>query len=85
MIGVYIHIPFCNNSCSYCDFSKVFYKEDVVDKYLDKLDNEIKENYKQDKIDTIYIGGGTPSCLNISELNKLFSIINKRFNLNNIK
>ena len=85
MKSIYIHIPFCNNICSYCDFSKLIYKENVVDKYLDSLDNEIREFYKQDKINTIYIGGGTPSCLNIEQLKKLFSIINKYFDLSNIK
>lgn len=85
MLGVYIHIPFCNSICSYCDFSKIFYKEKVVDNYLDSLESEIKNTYQQDKVDTIYIGGGTPSCLSIKQLNKLFNIINNNINLKNIK
>ena len=79
--SVYIHIPFCNNICSYCDFCKVLYNKKWVNSYLDSLNNEIKCNYKGDIIDTIYIGGGTPSSLSINELKKLFSII-KIFNLN---
>lgn len=73
----YIHIPFCNSICSYCDFCKVYYKTNLVGTYLDSLSNEIDKYYKGEVLDTIYIGGGTPSSLSINELNKLFSIINK--------
>lgn len=74
--SVYIHIPFCKNICSYCDFCKYFYKKEWIDKYLDSLKNEIDNNYKKEKLKTIYIGGGTPSSLEKDELKKLFSITN---------
>lgn len=73
----YIHIPFCRTICSYCDFCKVYYSTNLVGEYLDALEKEIKEFYEGEMLDTIYIGGGTPSSLNNDELNKLFSIINK--------
>ena len=73
----YIHIPFCDNICSYCDFCKMFYNSDFVDKYLLELEKEINSLYNNEVLDTIYIGGGTPSCLSIDELEKLFKIINK--------
>jgi len=73
--SIYIHVPFCSSICSYCDFCKLIYKEELVDKYLISLEKEINERYKGEMIDTIYIGGGTPSALNINELNKLFDII----------
>lgn len=73
----YIHIPFCNTICSYCDFCKIYYKTNLVDGYLTSLSNEIDKYYKGDILDTIYIGGGTPSTLSNTELNKLFNIINK--------
>lgn len=73
--SAYIHIPFCNNICSYCDFCKLLYNKNFVKKYLDALEKEITNNYKNEILDTIYIGGGTPSSLSVSELNKLFSII----------
>ena len=73
--SAYIHIPFCKSICSYCDFCKVFYKEELVDKYLISLENEIKKRYKGEVLDTLYIGGGTPSSLNINQLKKLFDII----------
>lgn len=76
-MSVYIHIPFCSNICSYCDFSKFYYNEKWVDNYLNALENEIELNYKGEEVKTIYIGGGTPSCLNINQLAKLFEIINK--------
>jgi len=80
-MGVYIHINFCNNICSYCDFCKFLYNEKWVKQYLEALKNEITINYKGDIINTLYIGGGTPSCLSLEELKTLFDIINK-FNRN---
>jgi len=73
----YIHIPFCSNICSYCDFSKLFYSSDLVDRYLIMLEKEmatlpLDHNYK-----TIYIGGGTPSSLSVLQLEYLFKIIDK--------
>ena len=72
--SVYIHIPFCEKICSYCDFCKVLYNEELVDKYLEALERDILENYKGEEIRTLYIGGGTPSALNICQLEKLFQI-----------
>lgn len=84
MKSAYIHIPFCHDICSYCDFCKTRYKKEWVDLYLDSLKNEIVNNYKGEKIRTLYIGGGTPSVLSIEELNKLFEIMNL-FNLDEIE
>lgn len=75
MKSVYIHIPFCDHICAYCDFSKMYYNKKWIDKYLDSLKKEIESFYKGEKIRTLYIGGGTPSVLSIEELNKLFEII----------
>jgi len=75
--AIYIHIPFCKRICSYCDFTKVFYNEKLVFKYLDVLDKEISDNYKGEKVETIYIGGGTPSSLSKLELERLFSIVDR--------
>ena len=73
----YIHIPFCNTICAYCDFCKIYYKTNLASDYLTALDCEISKYYKGEVLDTIYIGGGTPSILSANELNKLFNIINK--------
>ena len=56
MKAIYIHIPFCDKICSYCDFCKVLYNEKLVDKYLDCLEKEIKSNYVGEVITTLYIG-----------------------------
>lgn len=74
--SAYIHIPFCKSICSYCDFSKMYYNSNFVNSYLNALSNEIKEDYKGEMLDTIYIGGGTPSALSIDELKHLFLITN---------
>ena len=77
MRGVYIHIPFCNSICSYCDFCKVLNYNDWASRYLDALNNDIDEYYENDTVKSIYIGGGTPSSLDINDLMKLFRIIRK--------
>lgn len=82
MKSAYIHIPFCSNICSYCDFAKVFYNKKWVLNYLNVLDYEIKNNYQGEILDTIYIGGGTPSSLDLEELERLFQIL-KIFKVSN--
>ena len=71
----YIHIPFCDKICSYCDFCKMYKYDNLVDVYLDALEREIKSIYKGEELETIYIGGGTPSSLSIGELKRLFNIL----------
>ena len=73
-ISVYIHIPFCTSICTYCDFPKVYKKDEWINKYLIALEKEIKQNYKNEKVKTLYFGGGTPSALSIDQLKKLFAI-----------
>ena len=77
MKHMYIHIPFCNHICSYCDFCKMFRNDNFIDSYLDGLAKEIDEYYNGEVMETLYIGGGTPSCLGIDYLIKLFNILNK--------
>jgi len=83
MSGIYIHIPFCAKKCYYCDFFmslSLKYKDD----YLKALKQELKlkKNYLQNhSVETIYLGGGTPSLLNEKELNALFEEIFKNFNV----
>lgn len=77
MKSAYIHIPFCSKICSYCDFCKMFYNKKFVQQYLDALKEEVEKKYNNEELKTIYIGGGTPSCLSIDELKKLFEITKK--------
>ena len=85
MMSCYIHIPFCEKICSYCDFCKMFYNENIVDNYLEQLEKEIRTLYKGEELKTIYIGGGTPSCLSVKQLEKLFEIINLFKKSNNVE
>ncbi len=73
--SIYIHIPFCKKICTYCDFCKILYNEEIAFNYLVSLEKEVIEKYQKDNIKTLYIGGGTPSALSISNLKKLFNII----------
>jgi len=81
-VSLYIHIPFCVSKCAYCDF---FSKTDLssIDLYVDSLVNEIKFRLKNSdqKIKTIYIGGGTPSLLNIQQILKIQNAIESVCNL----
>ena len=72
---IYIHIPFCDCICSYCDFCKILYNNKYINNYLDNLEKEIINRYKNELIKSIYIGGGTPSSLSYQELERLFNII----------
>ena len=76
MRSVYIHIPFCKSICSYCDFPKLLHDSTWASEYLIHLEKEIKKYYDGDTVKTIYIGGGTPSVLNVSNLTKLMEITN---------
>ncbi|HBA37259.1 MAG TPA: coproporphyrinogen III oxidase [Firmicutes bacterium] len=75
MASIYIHIPFCKSICSYCDFPKVLYNREAVLPYLESLANEIEDSYEHEKVETLYIGGGTPSSLSEFQLEKLNEII----------
>lgn len=60
--SLYIHIPFCDSICDYCDFTKLLYNEKFANEYLENLKRELKE-YSPFFVETIYIGGGTPTSL----------------------
>lgn len=74
-MSIYIHIPFCNSICTYCDFCKIFYDKKYINDYLNNLEQEIKVRYKSEIVNTIFIGGGTPSSLDDEELIRLMNII----------
>ncbi|MBQ8659562.1 MAG: radical SAM family heme chaperone HemW [Bacilli bacterium] len=84
MESVYVHIPFCKSICSYCDFCKVLYNGPWITQYLNALINEINDRYLGEEIKTLYIGGGTPSSLQIKDLKYLFEIT-KKFDLSKLE
>lgn len=71
---LYIHVPFCNTICNYCDFCHRVYDTNLVDRWLETIKKEI-ENKCKDNYETIYIGGGTPTSLSSNQLDKLLSFI----------
>ncbi|OHX48660.1 radical SAM family heme chaperone HemW [Cytobacillus oceanisediminis] len=76
--AAYIHIPFCEHICHYCDFNKVFLKNQPVGEYLDSLDKEMNLALKEvpaSRLDSIFVGGGTPTALNGKQLEKLCGTI----------
>lgn len=75
--SLYVHIPYCKSICTYCDFCKMFYQEEQANCYLEELNKELMTVYQGEELKTIYIGGGTPSCLNINQLKKLFKILDQ--------
>lgn len=81
-IGLYIHIPFCNKKCLYCDFYSACFNEKVYEDYLSALFREIKEWGKKinRSVDTVYLGGGTPSILG-RDIVPLMSVIKENFNV----
>lgn len=81
--AVYIHIPFCKKICHYCAFNKYFYDGQPVDKYLAGLDQEMSlyQLKQASPIDTLYIGGGTPSCLSMQELEQLMQSIHRHLSV----
>ena len=78
MRGLYIHIPFCIRKCKYCDFTSFTGCEGKFKEYIEKICFEMQE-YKGEEIDTVFIGGGTPSLLDSNELKKLICCINDTF------
>jgi oxygen-independent coproporphyrinogen-3 oxidase len=73
--SLYVHIPFCTNICSFCNFCRLNYSESLVDDYLVALEKEVSSlNLNPENIYTLYFGGGSPSSLNIKQLNYLKKI-----------
>src|SRR5690625_4565840 len=74
--AAYIHIPFCEQICHYCDFNIVFLKNQPVDEYIEAVLTEMKQMKEQTTVDellTIYVGGGTPTALSARQLEQLLS------------
>ena len=78
MKGLYIHIPFCIKKCKYCDFNSFSACENEKDAYLNTLFLEM-EKYCGEAVDTIFIGGGTPTSLTKEQLEKLLKNIQNTF------
>ncbi|GAF15341.1 radical SAM family enzyme [Bacillus sp. JCM 19046] len=85
--SIYVHIPFCEHICHYCDFNKVFLENQPVEDYIDALIKEIsvsKQAKNKVAIETIYIGGGTPTALTAAQLDRLFVAMHNLLNLQHV-
>lgn len=74
--SIYIHIPFCSHICYYCDFNKVFIEGQPVDQYIEALRQEFTFYHDQlgeEPIETIYVGGGTPSTLTVDQIKHMLT------------
>ncbi len=79
-VGLYIHFPFCQQKCRYCDFNSYAGMEHLLPKYLAAIQQELfMYKVHVSVVDTIYIGGGTPSLLSINDVTRLFDSIRRNF------
>ena len=85
--GLYIHIPFCDHICTYCDFPKLITKGQRHEDYIQALLIELKHYEKQigfHQLQSIYIGGGTPTALSVKQIQPLFDYLHQAINMNQI-
>ncbi|PSL45037.1 oxygen-independent coproporphyrinogen-3 oxidase [Salsuginibacillus halophilus] len=75
--SLYIHIPFCSYICYYCDFNKFFIENQPVDAYIDALEQELTWRFAGETapLETIYIGGGTPSAVTTAQLGRILQAV----------
>src|SRR4051812_4563124 len=84
MRHVYLHVPFCSRRCSYCDFSIAVRRVVPVDEYVSALDSELTVRFGTSEVaevDTIYLGGGTPSRLGGEGVARAIDLVRRRFPL----
>jgi oxygen-independent coproporphyrinogen-3 oxidase len=82
--GLYIHIPFCSSKCNYCDFNSYAGKLDFTKEYFNSMEKEIKLYHDEmvyNMIDTIFIGGGTPSCVDHKYISDILTTCRANFNI----
>ena len=77
-LGVYVHITFCKRKCEYCDFISYCNKDNLIETYVEALKKEINLQNIQSYIDTIYIGGGTPSYIESKYIKEIMKEIKKK-------
>lgn len=85
MSGLYLHIPFCKQACSYCDFyfvTRQAQKQQFVDSLIKEINSKKETRYTADKVKTVYFGGGTPSLLSSKQIEQILESISEVFKLN---
>lgn len=78
--ALYVHVPFCLRRCGYCDFTLVAENDELIPLWLEALRNEFDRLDQSFDVETVFIGGGTPTHLSVTELQQLFEVIRSKFN-----
>ena len=76
--AAYIHVPFCRHRCGYCNFSVVADRDDLIERYLDAINKEL-DALDTPVIDTLFVGGGTPTHFDADQLRRFLCILQQRF------
>src|SRR5947199_7519338 len=91
-LGLYISVPFCRTKCSYCNFASDVFSRAVFQRYVERVCSDMERaNSIADRmdgrfdrtLDSVYLGGGTPTILDITELERLFLTMSQNFELPN--
>lgn len=89
-LGLYVSVPFCRTKCTYCNFASDVFSKTVFDHYLERVCSDIEHSQAtaeqmggrfQRDVDSIYLGGGTPTILDVAQLRRLFVTISQNFHL----
>src|SRR5207245_1270050 len=89
-LGIYVSVPFCRTKCSYCNFASDVFSRAIFDRYIDRVVSDIESAASiadtmggdfEREVDSIYLGGGTPTVLDSQQLQRIFVIIRQNFRL----
>jgi oxygen-independent coproporphyrinogen III oxidase len=89
-LGVYISVPFCRTKCSYCNFASDVFSRAVFERYVDRVCSDIKNGPQvaeemggqiERSVDSVYLGGGTPTMLEAAQLERIFAAVRSQFDL----
>ncbi len=87
-LGIYISVPFCRTKCSYCNFASDVFSRAVFERYVDRVCSDVANTPQiakemgakiEDEVDSIYLGGGTPTVLDVPQLQRVFDAVRQQF------
>src|SRR5882757_860297 len=87
-LGLYVSVPFCRTKCSYCNFASDVFSRAVFERYVERLVSDISHasetaermgGHFQNTVDTVFLGGGTPTILDINQLERIFVTVSQNF------
>ena len=89
-LGIYISVPFCRTKCSYCNFASDVFSRALFQRYVDRVCADIENSRKtaaemggelEHEVDSIYLGGGTPTVLASAQLERIFTTVRRQFDV----